>query len=579
MYNIKIIFFSIVVALSFFGCSSSEKTQAPEDVRAKNFSPQPTSENGKSAALQYFINASLLESKGQYAEAIIEYLDALRYDDDHAIYYSLAKNYTLLGKYGLASDNAEKAVERDSKNITYREMLGSIYIKTGQWKEAIEQYNKILSIDSTNIPSMFAVAQLTGQKNPAEALLLYERILQRTTPTAETYLQIAELNLRLQRYEKAIEAFEKTVQLQPNNTALKQSLGEMYIRAKQYDKALTLYNDLLEENPESPELRGAIAEIYLEKEDWKKAKEQFSVILQTKDTLTADAYFRIGTAYFTQSTKATKEDSTLLSETENIFQKFLQLYPEDWRATAYLGLLSRLQKNDSAAQTYFEKSLRNESKNPEIWWQLGWLYLDKKQYEEAIATVEKACQAIPNNARLYMLLGIIYGRASRNEEAIAPLEKSVELNPNDVNTLSTLGYTYDALKRFAESDSTYERALRIDPESPFVLNNYAYSLAERNVQIQRALAMSKKSLEKDSTNTSYLDTYGWILYKLEKYEEAKIYIEKAISLGEANAVIYEHLGDIYKKLNQPEKAKEYWNKALLMDEKNTALKEKIEKEK
>ena len=130
-------------------------------------------------------------------------------------------------------------------------------------------------------------------------------------------------------------------------------------------------------------------------------------------------------------------------------------------------------------------------------------------------------------------------------------------------------------KKYSQCDTAYERALRLDAHNPLVLNNYAYSLAERGVQLQRAEEMSRRSLEKDSTNSSYLDTYGWILFKLGKFKEAEHYIKKAVNTGDSSAAVLEHLGDVYYRLNQPDKAKEYWSRALELDIKNSTLKEKV----
>jgi Tfp pilus assembly protein PilF len=75
-----------------------------------------------------------------------------------------------------------------------------------------------------------------------------------------------------------------------------------------------------------------------------------------------------------------------------------------------------------------------------------------------------------------------------------------------------------------------------------VLNNYAYYLSLRNEKLDKAEEMSKKSNEIDRDNASYNDTYGWILYGLGKYEDAKLWLEKAIANGASeNAVILEHL--------------------------------------
>jgi Tfp pilus assembly protein PilF len=131
------------------------------------------------------------------------------------------------------------------------------------------------------------------------------------------------------------------------------------------------------------------------------------------------------------------------------------------------------------------------------------------------------------------------------------------------------------MKKYDESDRLYEEALKIEPENHLILNNYGYSLADRGVQIERALEMAKKAVEAQPDNPSYLDTMGWVYYRLGEYDRALKYVKEAVEKGEANAVVYEHLGDIYFRMNDREKALEQWNAALKIDGKNSALREKI----
>jgi Tfp pilus assembly protein PilF len=149
------------------------------------------------------------------------------------------------------------------------------------------------------------------------------------------------------------------------------------------------------------------------------------------------------------------------------------------------------------------------------------------------------------------------------------------LNPKDLNAISTLALTLDGLHHFQQSDSMYEAGLRLDPKSALLLNNYGYSLAERGLQLLRALDMSKQAITAEPDNAAYLDTYGWIFYRLGQYNDAAVYIEKSIATGKASAVVHEHLGDVYIKLGQKDRALELWKKALELDPKNEAVKEKI----
>lgn len=567
MWKIAWGMFAIVALAGLTDCSSPKETQQP---KKENEAQERIRSEQKSIALQHFIDGSLFESKNEYAQAIIEFQDALRYDRDPAIYYALAKNYSALGKYALAAGAANEAIKLDPNNITYNETLAEIYIKAFQIDEAIAQYVEVLRIDSTHVQSMFNIAQLLTPKHPQQALEMYDKILQRNGPDWEVLFKVAELNSTLRRYDKAAAAFEKMVKIDPSNMSLKQNLGEMFVRSEQYDKALALFNDLLESDPKNVELRGALAELYSQQDKWEKAREQFEIIMKS-DSLAADIRFRIAMAYLSQSQK----DSTLLVSVKEQFERFLKYYPEDWRPMFYLGRLAIVEKNDSAAFKYFDKVTKVAGWNAEAWWYLGSILFDKKDYDQAVSVLEKAHQIVPNDGGINFLLGFAYTRVNRNEDAIPPLERAVEINPKDINALSTLASTYGALKRYKDSDRAFDSALKIDSLNAMVLNNFAYSLAERGEQLERAYTMSKESLKKDSSNASFLDTYGWIYFMLGNYAEAERYVKKAIDAGEVSAVVYEHLGDIYSKLNLHEKAKEYWAKALARDAKNVLLKEKL----
>ncbi len=557
----------VVGMLLLFGCSATKEQIKPEIPSSQEVSAQD-----KQTALQYFIDGSLKESKGQYAEAILDYQEALRYDKNAAIFYSLSKNYSQLRRHALAAENAREAVKLDSENLEYRQTLAGIYITSGQFNEAAKEYSEIVRRDSGNVNALYALAQLTERTRPMQALQLYQKILDRSGPSWEVLLQVAQLNSILQRFDAAANAFEQMTKLDPSNSALKQNLAETYVRAGKPEKAQEILSDLLEKNPDNVELNISSAELFLQQNDWKNAEPYLLKILKN-DSLDADTRFRIGIAYYSQALK----DSLLLPKTLELFKNFSKAFPNDWRALLYTGVLYRTTKNDSSAREYLTKATQIASKNPEAWWQLGWLHFDRQNFNEAVEVMEKARQYIPDDFRVHLLLGIVYSRAQRNQEARVALERAVELNPADLNALSSLGLTYDALKMHAESDSVYERALRIDSDYALVLNNYAYSLSERKIQLDRAEKMSRRSLEKDSLNSSYLDTFGWILYQRGKYSEALVYIQKAVNLGDANPVVLEHLGDVYAKLNQTENARKYWNLALEKDQNNAALKEKISK--
>jgi Tfp pilus assembly protein PilF len=234
-------------------------------------------------------------------------------------------------------------------------------------------------------------------------------------------------------------------------------------------------------------------------------------------------------------------------------------------------------KDDSSAFVNFSKVKDLAKWNPDGWVGMASVYYDKNNFDEAIRLLTEAKKVLPEEFRIHFLLGISYQRKHEAIDAATALEKAVQLNDKSVDALSALALVYDELKRPDESDSIYEKALRLDPKNHLVLNNYGYSLSDRGLQLDRALKMSKEAIAQQPTNQSYLDTYGWIFYRMGQYTEAEKWIRKAIELGSQSPVIHEHLGDVYFKLSEKDKAIEYWQKALNFDSSNQSLKEKIQR--
>ena len=90
--------------------------------------------------------------------------------------------------------------------------------------------------------------------------------------------------------------------------------------------------------------------------------------------------------------------------------------------------------------------------------------------------------------------------------------------------------------------------------------------AERGENLAEARGMIDKANKLEPKNAAFLDSLGWVLFKLDKPEEALPWMLKAIELNdEPDATLYEHLGDIYSALKNTEKAREAWRKALSIE--------------
>jgi tetratricopeptide (TPR) repeat protein len=551
----------IIGGFFFQGCSTAKDS----------ISSQKESIN-RDRALEHFMNGLLYDQRGQYADAILEYQEALKFEDDPAIYHALAKDYSALGKYASAVQMGREAVRRAPDNADYHATLADAYLRAFQIDDALQEYDEIIRIAPDNIQAWYSKARLLQLRAPLRAVEVYQNILDRFGPTWDVYLQMAQLYEQMGNVAKATSALKGALELDPANNDLRKSLADLYLQQDSIDTALNLYNELLELTPDDYVVRASVAHAYLVKKDYRRAAEQFEITI-TKDTLTVEQQIVFGQVFLSFIQK----DSAVAPLARQLFESIKKSHPEDWRPYWFLAAISTVLHDDSAAMINYEKVVELARSNVEGWVGVASVYYERGEFEKSSATLEEAKRFVTDDFRIYFLLGIAYQRQHKAVEAAMALERAVQLNERSVDALSALGLVYDELKRHEDSDSAYEKALRLDPNNHLVLNNYGYSLAERGIQLERALTMAKRAVEQQPDNQAYLDTYGWVHFQLHNYETAEYYIKKAIELGTKSAVIHEHMGDIYSKLGQKEKAMEFWQKAYELDTTNTTLKAKIQR--
>jgi tetratricopeptide (TPR) repeat protein len=543
---------------------------AVSEQRETGLVPVPVSQAAHTLALQHFVDGSVFEMKGDYARAVLEYQDALRYEKSPGVYFATSKCYSLLGKHALAIEAGREAVRLAPDQLTYRRSLAETYTNAYELDSAADQYAQIVARDSNAIDAWYALARLYQSRKPSKALEIYAHIIAQFGPDWNVLMQMAESYTKVGAYDKAAGVLKQMMELDPTNRALKKNLAEAYSRAGRFDDALATYKELLEENPENLEYKAELAGIYLFRKQYSEAEQHVNAIL-AHDSVAIEIKLRIGELYFGQMEK----DSTIAPYAKTVFERIRDSHPEDWRAYWFLGAIEALTHDDSASIGNFRKVTELASWNPDGWVYLSSIFMRTNSYQEMVKVLDAAVKVLPDDFRVNFFLGYAYSRLGQNVEAVRYLEHAREINPKDVDAIGQLAMVYDGMKRYEESDSLYEEALRMNPENHLILNNYGYSLAERGVQLDRALEMATKAITAQPDNASYLDTMGWVFYWLGRYDEAEKYVKMALDKGEANAVVYEHLGDIYYRKKDLNGALEQWNAALKIDPANAGLKEKI----
>ncbi|GAB6282539.1 MAG: tetratricopeptide repeat protein [Ignavibacterium sp.] len=602
-YYLYIFLFSLIILSS---CSSNKEISKETFSNGKrDVSNSISNEEKKERALNHFIDGMNLESKSNFADAVIEFQKALSFDSSSGIFYELSKNYLFLNRIPLALNNAKKAIELEPNNIEYNFLLQEIYVSANNYDSASVILEKIIQIDSTNIDAYYRLARLYEKERPLKAIEVYNKLSRLIGDDWNVLSRKAELYERLGYFDESINSTEKLITLDPSNIPLKNLLIELYEKNKQYDKALEIVNDIIRSYPDNLEARERKAQLYINQDDWYNASKEYNYILE-QPNVPLDIKIRIAASFFS----ASFNDSTLLPLTKSLFTT-IDKDTIDWQVKLYLGAIASLERNDSLAEKNFNLVTELAPWNSEGWVRLGGLYFDNHRYDDAIKILSKAIEKFPEDFMINLLLGISYSQKDDYQTAEKYLQKAVQLNPNDINALSSYGYTlnrlgnkedailylkkalaidstnvnllgtlgliYDDTEQWEQCDSIYSLALKIDSLNPTINNNYAYALSKRKIRLDEALKMAEIAIKAEPNNSSFLDTIGWIYFMLSDYEKAKNYIEESLQIGGERAEVLEHLGDVIFMLGKKDEALSIWKKAFELDQSNSTLKSKIER--
>lgn len=590
---------TLMIITMLVGCSAQTETVNIKDEKSIS------DKEAKKKAQEHFIDGTIKELDNKFAEAILEYQDALKYDSSAGIHYALGKNYLVLNKLRSSLTHAKSAVLLEPKNPDYNFLLGRIYAAANQRDSAIAVYENLITFDSTNYQAYYNLGFLYEADKPMKALSVYNKLLDLLGPQWNVLVKIADLNERMGNVEETIKSVENLLELNPSNLDLEKILIESYLKAGKFEKAFEHLDETLAIYPDDENLIEYKASANIQTGKWKEGAEEYKKLIE-ENKISFESKLRIGLAFFTQSDK----DSTLLETAKEIFNS-IDKDTLDYQVKIYLGEIAARQNDDSAAVHNFKLASEMAAWNPQVWMRLGGMLFESRRYDEAVEEMKKAVLNFPDDFVINIYLGLSLSQENRHGEALQYLKKAVELQPDDLTALSALGFSlyqedrgdeaipylekalnlspenitilgmlgllYDNKDLFDKSDSIYTKALQVDPEDPSILNNFAYSLCERGIRLEEALEMVKKSVEAEPENSSYLDTIGWIYFQLGDYQKAKEYIQKAIEFDAGNATQYDHLAEVYMKLGEGEKALEAWREALKFEPDNKNILEKIEK--
>lgn len=496
-----------------------------------------------------------------------------------AAFFELGLLYTQKKKYSEAVAALAKATELKPTNEWYLNSYAKALENTGDYKSAVLVYEKLIKQYPEKIELLFDLASVKiFLKDYKGAINTYNDIEKSIGINEDLINQKQKIWLKLGKVDKAADEAIRLIKSDPTEIRYKMNLAEIYLANKKMDKAIIVLQEISDSDPNNSFVQLALADYYREKNEEAKSFEYLKKAF-VNPNLNIDQKVRILSPYF-----SVLDDVKMKEKALTLSELIVTAHPTDPKASAIYGDFLYQDKQLEKAKEAYEKTISLDKKVFAVWQNLMFIEVDLSDYKGLLKTSNEAIELFPAQQLVHYLNAIAKAQTKDFEGAVVAYKNALMLGLPNKDTESQiyagLGDAYHSLKKHKESDEAYDKALEIKPNDPYVLNNYAYYLSLRNERLEKSLEMSARSNELLKNNSSFLDTYAWILFQLKRYSDAQIWIEKALTSGGANsATIVEHSGDILFYLNRVDDALKQWQKAAELLAPSETLKKKIQDKK
>ncbi|HEX8515101.1 MAG TPA: tetratricopeptide repeat protein [Bacteroidia bacterium] len=549
-----------------FSCKTKKEASQPAAPASKASSAAPkTGLEGKQRVdfERLFFDANKEKMLGNYDLAETLFSQALKIDpNSSAAMYELANIYSFQNNKNQALYFSKKAVAADPKNIWYQLLYAQCLKENKQPDEVAKVLEKLVKDNPDRIDMYYELASAYLFVNKLnDAVKTYNKIEERIGVSEEVSMQKLKIHKTQGNFEKSVEEAQKLIKAYPKDPKFYGILGELYQEKGQSEKALAAYNELLKVDPDNAYVHLSLADYYRGQKQNEKAFEEIKIAFRSKE-LDIDTKVKILLSYYS----ITETYVELKPDADELCRILVETHPDEAKAFSIYGDFLSRDKKLEEARIQYRKAIALDKEKYALWNQLLIIESELEDIEALEKESRETMELFPNQPIPYFYNGAANLQLKRYKEAIPPLLEGKEFvfdnPPLLAQFYASLGDAYNQLKKHSSSDSAYDKALEIDPNNIYVLNNYAYYLSLRNTNLEKAEAMSKKCNELQPNNNSYEDTYGWILYQMKRYEDAKIWIGKALDHGgRGNGTLLEHYGDILYRLGDKDEALKYWQDA------------------
>ncbi len=513
---------------------------------------------------------------GNQEESIKNLQKSLQFNPNNsAVYYELALAYANLNDGYSALLNIEEAVRIEPNNPYYRNFLGMLYINNQRFDEALANQKELIRLDSLNSTYQYQLALIyTNLSNFDEALNLLNKLETSYGILPRVSEAKTKIYFELNNIEKAENEINILIEIQPDNPLYLLYKSDIFFRKGEDSLGFDIIQQAINLNPEFSLSRIELYQRQIEIGNVKQALTTLKELFKSDNVNINEKANLFYPLLFEQSNYVTHALTldTIITIGRTKHPNSIQM-----NEIAFEHYLRRNSFN--SARDVLQNLLNLDKDNPMRFEKLISFDFSLQQRELALNNSQKAIIKFPDNYIFYVYHALLDDELGDPNKAISILDegiKNVTINEHLSELYGTKGDFYYKTKRLNEAFKAYDLSLKSNPNNARILNNYSYYLALEKVKLSKALEMSSKAVDLEPNNSTYIDTKGWVLFTMERYEEARDVLRNAIAKsGSTSAVINEHYGDALYKTGNSDNAYIYWLKAKELEGGSTKLDEKI----
>ncbi len=500
-------------------------------------------------AIKEFKRAVELDQSNQ--EALFYLGQLLYYNDDYQ------EAAAIFGRFLQLRSNIPKA-------YNYR---ASALLKLGEVQGAIEVLEDSLRADPDNLDNLQLLGQLydkTDQDAKAADTYLHAVAV---APTTEFKFRAGMALMRLERFSEAVPLFRDVVSEAPADMGSRVELGKALEGAGSFAEAVEAFKQVLESEPKNVEAIYYLASSLRALGRRPEAIERVKGLLKLMESMSPKnpeqaAQFE---TRFKSFLGILYQESRQYDQALAIFREIAERNPDDYRAQ--LGLIYAL-KDAGQLQEALRLSAdlaEAQPKDKDVLITRARILSLSGQLESAVSLLQEQISGTPPRddvEDLYLAVCQLFSEHKMYARAERVVRKAIEELPPSERLQFQLGALLERQNKPEEAEAAFKGILESNPRHSAVLNYLGYMLADRGVRLQEALGYIERALDIEPHNGAYLDSLGWVYFKLDRLDRAESNLVEAARINDSDSTIYEHLGDLYYKTGEYAKARSYYERSV-----------------